>query len=333
MRTGRLPEHTFKRSVINTIRYRNRNTAYRTAVGHDGAVFGDMVTAMATTAFYYEGNEMYAVDNAVNNVIASGGVPYGLSVTVLLPEHSEEAVLRRIMSSVAERAARYELDVFAGHTELVPTVNNPTVVVTAYGKVMFANRHKEVAAGMDVVMTKWAGLYGGAILANLKKEELTTRYPKSYIETAAGYMSDTSLMPELSVLKKISEREDITIYAAHDVSNGGVFGALWQMLSASNKGGEIEVSSIPVKQEIIEVSEFFEINPYMLNGQGSLLLITDNGEALVEAFDEENVHASVIGKTCDGNKRTVKVGEEERFLVAPKGDMLSEVIYGQKVPV
>jgi hydrogenase maturation factor len=296
-------------------------------------VFGDMVTAMATTAFYYEGNEMYAVDNAVNNVIASGGEPYGLSVTVLLPEHSEEAVLRKIMGSVSGVASRYELDLFAGHTELVPTVNEPTIVVTAYGKVLFANRHKEISAGMDIVMTKWAGLYGGAILANLKKEELTTRYPKSYIEVAAGYLDNTSLMPELSVLKRISKQEDISIYAAHDVSNGGVFGALWQILSASNKGGQVEVSSIPIKQEIIEVSEFFEINPYMLNGQGSLLIITDNGDALVEAFNEENINAAVIGRTCEGNNRVVKVGEEERFLVAPKGDMLGEVIYGQKVPV
>jgi hydrogenase maturation factor len=237
------------------------------------------------------------------------------------------------MGSVSGVASRYELDLFAGHTELVPTVNEPTIVVTAYGKVLFANRHKEISAGMDIVMTKWAGLYGGAILANLKKEELTTRYPKSYIEVAAGYLDNTSLMPELSVLKRISKQEDISIYAAHDVSNGGVFGALWQILSASNKGGQVEVSSIPIKQEIIEVSEFFEINPYMLNGQGSLLIITDNGDALVEAFNEENINAAVIGRTCEGNNRVVKVGEEERFLVAPKGDMLGEVIYGQKVPV
>jgi len=146
-------------------------------------------------------------------------------------------------------------------------------------------------------------------------------------------LDNTSLMPELSVLKRISKQEDISIYAAHDVSNGGVFGALWQILSASNKGGQVEVSSIPIKQEIIEVSEFFEINPYMLNGQGSLLIITDNGDALVEAFNEENINAAVIGRTCEGNNRVVKVGEEERFLVAPKGDMLGEVIYGQKVPV
>ena len=71
MRTGKLPEHTFKRSVINPIRYRRKNIDFRVSIGHDGAVFGNMVTAMATTAFSYTGNEIYALDNAINNVIAA----------------------------------------------------------------------------------------------------------------------------------------------------------------------------------------------------------------------------------------------------------------------
>ena len=64
MRTGKLPEHTFKRSVMNPIRYRLPDISFRAAVGHDGAVFGDMVTSMATTAFCYTGNELYALDNS-----------------------------------------------------------------------------------------------------------------------------------------------------------------------------------------------------------------------------------------------------------------------------
>lgn len=73
MKTGKLPEHTFKRSVMNPIQYRSRDITFRAGIGHDGAVIGNMVTAMATTAFYYTGNEIYALDNAINNVIAKRG--------------------------------------------------------------------------------------------------------------------------------------------------------------------------------------------------------------------------------------------------------------------
>ncbi|MBQ9984603.1 MAG: hypothetical protein IJP29_08435 [Lachnospiraceae bacterium] len=333
MRTGKLPEHTFKRSVMNPIRYRSKDIELRAAVGHDGAVFGDMVTAMATTAFCYTGNEIYALDNALNNVIAAGGMPFAISVTILLPEHSEEATLRAITGNIAKKAEEYQIDVVGGHTELVASVNAPTVMVTAYGRKLWDNRHKAVKPGLDIVMTKWLGLYGGAILASLREEELTTRYPKSYIETAASYMGYTSLMPELAVLQTVVAQMPSCIYAAHDVSNGGVFGALWQMLSACNCGAEVPVEAIPVKQEIIEVSEYYDINPYMMNGQGSLLLVASDGEALVKAFRQAGVAAAIIGITTDSKERKVLVGEEERFLVPPKGDALNAVFYGQPIPV
>ena len=91
MRTGKLPEHTLKRSILNPIRYRSKEIGFRAAIGHDGAVFGNMVTSMATTAFCYTGNEMYALDNAINNIIAAGGRTCGISIAILMPEHSDEA--------------------------------------------------------------------------------------------------------------------------------------------------------------------------------------------------------------------------------------------------
>lgn len=333
MRTGKLPEHTFKRSVINPIRYRSKDIEFRTAIGHDGAVFGNMVTAMATTAFCYTGNEIYALDNALNNVIAAGGKPYAVSVSILLPEHSEEATLRQITGNLAVKAEEYQVDIVAGHTELVPSVVSPTIMVTAYGDKLWENQHSKVKAGMDIVMTKWIGLYGGAILARLKKEELITRYPKSYIEVAESYMEYTSLMPELKVMENIIAEKQDGILAAHDVSNGGVFGALWQLLSACNCGAEFPIGAISVKQEIIEVSEYYDINPYMMNGQGSLLLVTDNGEYMVDQFRKAGVFANVIGKTTNEKDRKIIIGEEERFLVPPKGDALNAVFYGQPIPV
>lgn len=333
MRTGKLPEHTLKRSILNPIRYRSKEIGFRAAIGHDGAVFGNMVTSMATTAFCYTGNEMYALDNAINNIIAAGGKPYGVSVAILMPEHSEEATLRAIMDRITRTAEKYQIDVMVGHTELVPSVSYPTITVTAYGTVLWNNQHSKVTENMDIVMTKWVGLYGGAILAQLKQEELATRYPLSYVKKAAGYMADTSLMPELSVMEAAVAENPDCILAAHDVSNGGIFGALWQMLSACNCGARLEVQKMPVKQEIIEVSEFFDINPYMMNGQGSLLLVTKNGQELRDTFLQAGIMADVIGMTTKQKDRVVMVGEEERFLVPPKGDALNAVFYGQPIPV
>ncbi|MCM1498207.1 MAG: AIR synthase-related protein, partial [Clostridium sp.] len=212
------------------------------------------------------------------------------------------------------------------------SVVSPTVVVTVYGEKLWENRHKEVTANLDIVMTKWAGLYGGAILAKLRREELLSRYPESYIAAAADYLQHTSLMPELQILEENGELREC-IYAAHDVSNGGIFGALWQLLSACGCGAEIPIEAIPVKQEIIEISEYFDLNPYLMNGQGSLLLVVRNGELFIEKMNGAGIEAVILGKTMDSAERKILLGDEERFLNPPKGDALNAVFYGQPLPV
>lgn len=333
MRTGKLPEHTFKRSVLNPIQYRSGDVSLRPGIGRDGAVIGNMVTAMATTAFYYTGNEEYALHNALNNVIAAGGKPYGISTAIMLPEHAEEVTLRNITGNLCKQAASLELDMLGGQTELIPTVSEPTVCITAYGNKIRENQYRDVKPSMDIVMTKWMGLYGASVLAKLRSAELETRYPRSYIQVAQSYFSYMSLMPELNVLERLADEITCRIVAAHDVSNGGVFGALWQLLLACNIGATIELSKIPVKQEVIEVSEYFGLNPYLMNGQGSLLMICENGEFVAEQFRNNGVHAEVIGMTTDANERKVVIGEEERFLGPVKGDALNAVFYGQPIPV
>jgi hydrogenase maturation factor len=105
------------------------------------------------------------------------------------------------------------------------------------------------------------------------------------------------------------------------------------LLSACGTGGEFWIEKFAMKQEIIEVCEYFDLNPYMMNGQGSLLLVTNQGDYLVERFEQAGICANVIGKTTDNMDRKVMVGEEQRFLVPPKGDALNAVFYGQPIPV
>ena len=75
------------------------------------------------------------------------------------------------------------------------------------------------------------------------------------------------------------------------------------------------------------------MNPYMMNGQGSLLIIGKDGKDLVERFQNAGIAAHVIGNTTKGPDRKVMIGEEERFLVPPKGDALNVVFYGQKMQI
>ncbi len=110
------------------------------------------------------------------------------------------------------------------------------------------------------------------------------------------------------------------------LSEGGVFAGLWKMSAWAGVGLEIYSKKIPVKQETIEISNFYEINPYILNAEGCALLFTDNGQRLVQYFEKYDIPSEVIGITTSENDRIVTNGVERSFLVKRYKDPLYEVL-------
>jgi Hydrogenase maturation factor len=169
-------------------------------------------------------------------------------------------------------------------------------------------------------MTKWAGLEGTSIIAESKAETLRETLPETLIETAASFKEYLSIVPEA----RIAAENGAT--AMHDVTEGGVFGALWEIGEVSGTGITASLHKIPVRQETIEVCEVFNINPYMLISSGSLLIGCPNGNQLAEELIRNGIPAAVIGRAVKGNARVVVNGEETRYLGPAASDELYKVV-------
>ena len=100
---------------------------------------------------------------------------------------------------------------------------------------------------------------------------------------------------------------------------------MYELAKRMGVGLSIDLKKIPVKQETIEVCEFFDLNPYELLSGGSLLVVTKDGESLVEKLAEENINAAVIGKTTPGNDKVVVNDDETRFLEPAKADEIFKI--------
>ena len=112
----------------------------------------------------------------------------------------------------------------------------------------------------------------------------------------------------------------------HDVTEGGIFGALWEIAEASGVGLEIDLKKIPLKQETVEICEFFGINPYELISSGSMLMAAEDGNGLVMELEKAGIPAVVIGKATDSNDRVLLNEDERRFLEPPKTDELYKAL-------
>ena len=86
------------------------------------------------------------------------------------------------------------------------------------------------------------------------------------------------------------------------------------------------MKKIPVKQETIEICEFFNINPYELISSGCMLMASPDGNMLMRELEKQGIHGAVIGKAVSGNDRILFNEEEKRFLEPPKTDELYKVV-------
>jgi hydrogenase maturation factor len=173
---------------------------------------------------------------------------------------------------------------------------------------------------MDIVVSKWVGLEGTAILAKEKTTELRSRFPQPFIDKAKVFDQMMSVIPEAAVASKLG------VCAMHDVSEGGVFGALWELAECADVGLEIDLKKIPVRQETIEICEFFDINPYKMMSGGSLLMATEDGNALVRELEKVGISATVIGKATNSNDRVLLNEEERRFLETTQTDEIYKAL-------
>lgn len=301
-----------------------------------------------------------AVHAAVNNLAAGGAEPFGITAAITLPADAEEERLKDIMNRLEGRCRALHIELAGGHTEVTPAVNTPVIGITALGKKGSASlgRGVEMPEGLqtealeetdeaeeqqkacakakssgksdlleaekkdfDIVVSKWIGLEGTVILANDKEEELLGRYPQNLILAAQSFEQYLSVLPEAALALKSG------VYMMHDMRNGGIFGALWEISQRIGVGLTIDLKKIPIKQETIEICEYYDLNPYELLSGGGLIMLTEDGKALVKKLEENGISAAVIGSINGSNDKIVMNEEETRYLESPVPDEIYKVFY------
>lgn len=343
MNYGKVSESVYNRTVyktIHTIGYFDKETANSAVPGADCAVFSPFHgketlvsaggqswgrdTAAAARAAHHALNHLAAMGvfcNAPDDKEEKKAIAY-LSLNITIPTELREAKLRAMLEKVTQEMAKLRVSVLTAETHVIPGITTVIVTAQAYayaeGGQLLPMRGAQ--PGQDIVMTKWLGLEGTSVIADRKRRELQTRYPSRLLDEAAEFERYLSVLPEAAIAAKSG------VSAMQAVREGGVFGALWELAQESGVGLVTDLKKIPVKQETIEVCEFFDVNPYKLLSGGSLLLTVPNGASLVMQLEQQGIPAAVIGRTTQGNDRILMNEEEKRFLEPAREDELYKVL-------
>ncbi len=307
MKCGKVSQTVLRRSVLKEIKpKRDENTGMLSSVNAATAV--------------YDRIGRYAFFKAVNDLAAKGASVEAVQALALFPPDTEEEEIRRAAVEFGALCRQYEICPTGGHTEITSAVTRPVITVCASGKAKDPAYPGKAQEGDSLILTKSIALEGTAILSHIKEKELKSYFPSFLIERAKQFDESLSILEEAEIAM------DFGLHAMQDLSQGGVFGALWEFAEASDIGMEIDLKKIPIRQETVEICDYLDVNPYELISGGSLLLAVPDGEGLLLKLKEKNISATIIGRVTKEKGRKLHNDGEVRYLDRSKTDEIFRMI-------
>lgn len=164
---------------------------------------------------------------------------------------------------------------------------------------------------LDIVLLGEVGLGGTLKLLDENFVELKERFIPRFFHGLKGKSFSYNEVLVQSILEK---NQALYIQLVRET---GVLGALWDLGQELKLGYQTQLKALPISQEIIEICEFLNVNPYRLESIGSRIILTSQGKDLVKDFENEGYTASFIGRTREGNLRTIEHGEDIRHVDRP----------------
>lgn len=321
MKAGKLPASLLRTHVLERLRARRPEVVVRAGVGEDAAVLDlgrDLVVIAADPITGADqGAGELAVDVACNDLAAMGAEPVGILVTALFPEATSIDAISRTMDEIEGAAARLNIEVIGGHTEITSLVNAPILMMAAVGRVP-AKRLKTASGarpGDALILTKTAGLEGTAILATDFADRLHD-VPAQLVEAGRAMMKHISSVRD----GLIAARHDVS--ALHDVTEGGVLGAAWELAEAAGCGVQIIKSDVPVHEATEVICRHLDLDPLRLIASGCMLIATPDPESVIAALTQEGIVATRIGSMTEHVREVIDEEGKAVTLVGPIEDEL-----------
>ena len=327
MEIGKLPNEVLEKIVFDNIKNKRKEILVGSGIGEDNAIidFGEEVCVMSTDPITGATKDIgkLAIYISCNDVARSGAEPIGALLTILAPPSTTEKDIERIMKDAGEASKELNIEIMGGHTEITKAVNRIIISTTVVGKQKKKNilDINGVSVGDKVLITKYAAIEGTSIIAKELEDYLKDKLSKEEIIEAQNMGELISVVKEGAILGEIG------VNYMHDITEGGILGAVWEGAKATNKGIKIYEELIPLKEVTGRISSVLNIDPYKLISSGSMLVIAKENKIpeIQDKLGRENINISIIGEVIGRGIFIEKNGVSEEIL-SPASDELYKAL-------
>lgn len=325
MKAGKLPPEILFSSVYPYLGKQKKEVLVHAGLGEDCSVidFGENVAVLSTDPITgADKNSSYlSVYISCNDIAACGAEPIGILTTLLMPPGTKDYEIRSIMEEIHNAANKIGIEILGGHSEITFAVTKPVISATAIG---ITKKDKYVTSqgakpGDKVIVTKALGLEGSSILAADFERFLKDKLPADVIERAKDFIKNISVINDGLIATRAG------VSAMHDITEGGVLGACYEISVASKVGIRIHKEKLPILPETKTICDVFGVDPLGLISSGSMLICTSFPDEVINSLKDAGIRATVIGDIIEEG-RFIEVEGKDYPLIPPERDELYKAI-------
>jgi hydrogenase expression/formation protein HypE len=270
----------------------------------------------------------FALDLILADVAVSGIPPSHLSICFTLPETMTDEEFATVWETIHEECADLGVAVVTGHTARYSGQSYSWVgAATAMG----VGDHAEIIRpdgareGDRLLLTTGPAVESVGLLSTLFPEQF--KLPDAAVADAQERLEEV-----YCVRDALTAAAAGPVTAMHDVTEGGLAGALNEMAAGAGARFEVDRAAVPMRPGVSEVCEHLEIDPWAATSCGSLAIAVDPDgvDAVRGALEDRGTVVAEIGRVEadeSGNGTVVVDGEVlEHPRVDPSWDAYAELV-------
>ncbi len=235
-----------------------------------------------------------------NDMATTGFAPMYGQFILNLPADFSRNDFKTYWNYIHKFSAHIGIAITGGHTGFIEGQNSTIagggtfITVAPKSKLLISRKAKP---GDVILVTKQCALSSTSILAMSFPETVKNRLGHETYHEACGLFYQTSSLDDALTAAEVQNGKN-EVNAMHDVTEGGILGAIYELACASGNGAQVFDDHIPVGSVQEEVCRLFSIDPRHSIGAGSMIITcTKDKVSLVKnRLGKNNILCSAVGE-------------------------------------
>ncbi len=273
-------------------------------IGEDSAAIkdGDKFTLITTdrikTAFIENfpfGAGFSSILVSVDDIYACGGTPLAASMII---SFIDDKVGQKIYEGVCAGSTKFQVPIVRGHTNIHGKCYElSTTLIGEIKKEHYISAKNAQENDNIILVADFNGKVGKA--------------SKYYFDTTT-FKSSEEVLKKRRTMNVIAEKR--LANSSKDVSNGGIFGTILQLIKYSKVGANVDITKIIIPPELIKLNYTLETYVQMYLTTAFVLTASENNcEEIISTAEKYGMATNIIGKIIK-EKNLLKINDSKKTL-------------------